>query len=152
MNKLIFPQANLKITERSGRTFVFDILRKRHVALTPEEWVRQHVVHYLIFEKNYPKALMKSEDGLLVNDMKRRSDVVVYDRTGAVYMLVECKAPVVRINQHTVDQAAAYNLHYRSQYLTVTNGLVCAIFSIDYHQKTTTAIATFPEFDGTKQE
>jgi hypothetical protein len=93
------------------------------VILQPEEWVRQHCVNYLIQEKNYPESLINVEKELKINDLKKRYDIVVFNSNGSIHIIVECKAPKIKINQDTFDQVARYNLTLNASYLMVTNGL-----------------------------
>ena len=112
-----------KISERDGIYFIFDEIRKKHLVLTPEEWVRQHFIQFLIKEKGFPASLLKVEGGLNLNQTKKRSDVLVYNTSAEKIMVIECKAPSVPITQDTFDQAARYNSIYKAKWLAVTNGL-----------------------------
>lgn len=123
MQELNFPHYTFKIKTSENKTVIFDIVRKKYLVLTPEEWVRQHVIHYLHFEKKYPLSLMSIEKQLKVNSLTRRTDVVVYNTMGNPFIIVECKAPSVSISQDTFDQIARYNLSLNANYLYVTNGL-----------------------------
>src|SRR5690606_4565246 len=113
------PHYNFRFKNSENKIAVFDIIRKKFVVLTPEEWVRQHVVHYLINEKGYPMSLINVEKLLLLNGMARRYDVVVFNPDGSIQLLVECKAPVVPISQQTFDQIARYNMILQSTTLMV---------------------------------
>ncbi len=114
--------------------------------MTPEEWVRQHLIHYLIDHLNYPKSLIRIEDGLKINKMQKRSDVLVYDRNGNVFLVVECKSFNVRLSQSTSEQLSAYNQYYKSRHLAVTNGKEIHVFDIDYNLGTWSVRQGFPEF------
>ena len=103
--------------------YIFDEIRRKYLVLTPEEWVRQHVVQYIIKEKGYPKALIKLEGGLKLNSLQKRTDIVVFNTQGEKILLVECKAPTVRITQNTFDQIARYNIIHKVPLLFVSNGL-----------------------------
>src|SRR3954469_11112877 len=107
---LNLPPYPFKLTEQNGQFTLFDELRKKTIIVTPEEWVRQHFVQYLIQHKQYPKSLIKLEGGLRLHGMAKRTDIVVFDPTGQKILLVECKAPSVAISQATFDQAARYNM------------------------------------------
>lgn len=109
--------------EEGDVVFIFDEVRKKFLVLTPEEWVRQHVVQFLIQEKKVPKALIQLEGGLTYNGLQKRSDVLVFNSTGQKILLVECKAPSVKISQDTFDQIARYNFVHRVPWLLVSNGL-----------------------------
>lgn len=102
---------------------IFDSLRKRFVELTPEEWVRQHFIRFLVEEKKYPASLISVEHGLKVSGMQKRTDLVVYSRSGKPMMIVECKAPEVEINEDTLFQAARYNMTLKADFLVLTNGM-----------------------------
>ena len=114
--------------------------------ITPEEWVRQHLVHFMIDHLNYPKSLIKIEDGLKVYKMQKRSDVVVYRSDGKVFMLVECKSYKVKLDQKVMDQLSNYNQKYRASYLAITNGRKVYICKIDYEKRESQLIDEFPEF------
>lgn len=131
MESLNLPEIYLNTREVDGKLTIFDTLRKKYIVLTPEEWVRQHFVHYLIKYKAFPKSLIKLEGGLHYNSMSRRSDILVYDRNGAPFLLVECKSSKVQVSEKTFSQAAQYNQSLKAPYLVVTNGLIhycCKIF------------------------
>ncbi|PGH39623.1 MAG: restriction endonuclease subunit R, partial [Candidatus Nephrothrix sp. EaCA] len=119
---LTIPPANLNLKNEEGKTVVLDIIRKKYVALTPEEWVRQHFIHYLIEVMKYPKSLFKIEGGLHYNKLQKRTDIVIRDRNVKAWMLVECKAPTVKISKAAFNQAALYNLTVGAKYVVVTNG------------------------------
>ena len=127
---LNFPAFKFKIRKNNGRYEVFDPVRKRYVALTPEEWVRQHVVAYLHFCKGYPLELMQVEGAIVVNNLSMRCDIVVYNKGLKPMLLVECKQPSVPISQKTFDQAGRYNLVLDVPYLFVTNGMQHCCFSL----------------------
>lgn len=146
MTEFVFPSFDHRITKKNDKAYIYDIVRKKNVFLSPEEWVRQHLVHYLIHQRKYPKSLIRVEDGLKMNKMQKRSDVLVYDRNGEVFLVVECKSFKVRLNQRTSEQLSSYNQHYRSKYLAVTNGKEVYIFEMDYNHGAWTAINNFPEY------
>jgi hypothetical protein len=114
---------------------IFDAIRKKFIILTPEEWVRQHVVQFLIAEKNYPISLINVEKVLKVNGLRKRYDVVVYNSDGSIFILIECKAPEVTISQSTFDQIARYNMTLKSHYLMVTNGLNHYFCQMDFENE-----------------
>ena len=129
---LNLPPYPFKLTDENGQLSIFDELRKRNFILTPEEWVRQHFVQYLIREKQYPRSLIKLEGGLKLHGMAKRSDIVVFNSLGQKIVLVECKAPSVSISQATFDQAARYNIVHRVPILVVSNGLQHYYCRIDF--------------------
>jgi len=127
---LDLPRFEYRLREAEGKRWIFDAIRKKFVVLTPEEWVRQHVVNYLTVHLNYPRTLLRIEGGLSYNQLAKRSDIVVYDRTGGPWMVVECKAPAVKLSQQVIHQAAAYNHTLKAKYVVVSNGVahvVCAL-------------------------
>ena len=111
MQNLNLPPCSLTIKNGFQNKYIFDIIRKKYIVLTPEEWVRQHFVHYLIDYKHYPPGLMRTENGLKLYNTIKRSDIVIYNRNAEAVALVECKAPEVKISQSTFDQIARYNIH-----------------------------------------
>lgn len=123
MDSLNLPTYSFKLKSEGGRKLIFDEIRRRYVALTPEEWVRQNFIKYLTYEKAYPTALISLEKHFRYNRMQKRSDILVYDRNGMPVLMVECKAPDVKVNQAVFDQIALYNLKFKVPYLVVTNGI-----------------------------
>jgi len=123
MQKLNFPKFEFRFKNSENKVSIFDVIRKKFIILQPEEWVRQHCVHYLIENKNYPKSLINVEKELKVNNLRKRYDIVVFNSDGSIYIIVECKSPKIKINQNTFDQIARYNLTLKADYLMVTNGL-----------------------------
>lgn len=117
-----FNQYNFRIEEREGGQCIFDEVRRKWVVLTPEEWVRQHILHYLVEQKGYPKSLIAVERGIELNGLQKRCDVVVFNTDGKPVMIVECKAPDEVVNQKVFEQIARYNQKLRVNYLWVTNG------------------------------
>lgn len=128
---LSFPKANLKLTKKGEQLFVWCVVRKKTLLLTPEEWVRQHLIHFLINDKNVPIGLISAEMGITVNDLKRRCDVVVYNRVGKPVLIVECKAPEIGLDEKVFQQIAQYNFSLGVDLLMVTNGLHHSYSRID---------------------
>lgn len=124
MIPLNLPAFDYKLKKEAGRNYILDLIRRKYVVLTPEEWVRQHFVHFLIDEKNYPKSLFKVESGLKFNNLQKRSDILVHNRQGNPWMLIECKAPDIKLTQKAFNQIAVYNMSIGAEYLAVTNGMV----------------------------
>ncbi len=120
---LNLPPVSFRYKDLNGKKAVFDILRKKYIILTPEEWVRQHFIHFLINHCRYPKALIKIESGLRYNSLNGRSDIIVFDRSGQVFMLIECKSSELSLSDKVFEQASRYNIHYKARYLVITNGL-----------------------------
>jgi len=129
---LNLPTYPFRIKRESGKNLIFDEIRKKFLILTPEEWVRQHLVQYLIHIKKYPRSLIIIEGGLKLNTTSKRSDILLYNNQGEKIMLVECKSPSTKIDQDTFDQIARYNIAHRVQWLLVSNGLDHHCCEIDF--------------------
>jgi len=121
---LNLPAAPLKLIKDQEQFFVYDIIRKKNILLTPEEWVRQHFIHFLIEHRAFPKTLFKVETSLSYNRLTKRSDIKIYNREGNVFMLVECKSFTVPLTEQTLKQASAYNKTLNADWLVITNGLI----------------------------
>ena len=132
MFRLNLPQYAIKIGEKDGKRTIFDFLRRKYVALTPEEWVRQHFTHFLTEHKGYPKGLMGNEVELHIGDKRLRCDTVLYNMSAQPRMIIEYKAPNIEIQQKTFDQISAYNLLLHVDYLIVSNGLQHYCCKMDY--------------------
>jgi type I site-specific restriction endonuclease len=132
VKKLNLPEYAFRIRELDSKRQIFDESRKRFVALTPEEWVRQNFLQYLVTEKQYPRSLISVEGSLKLYKRKKRTDIVVYDKQGKALLIVECKAPEVRIDQNVFDQIVRYNMALQVNYLILTNGLNHYSCAIDY--------------------
>ncbi len=146
MIPLNLPAYPFRLKEQDGKTSIFDALRKRYVSLTPEEWVRQHFVAYLINEKGYPAGRMGNEISLLQNGRKRRCDTLIYDVGGRPLVVVEYKAPQVEISQATFDQIVRYNSVLQVRYLMVTNGLSHYCCAVDYELGRCRFLADIPAY------
>lgn len=134
MTNLNLPTYSFKIKSKENKLYIFDILRKKNVVLTPEEWVRQNYIQYLINEKKYPKTLIAIEKQLKINNLIKRTDILIFDKNGNPNIIVECKAPSIKITQDTFDQIARYNLKLQAKYLIVTNGLEHFYCKMNYQQ------------------
>lgn len=141
-------QARLRLSKSGDTAFVFDPIRRKEVALTPEELMRQLMLQYLLEEKKYPTHRIRSEVGIKVNGLSRRCDLVVYDADVKPWLLVECKSPKVAITQRTFEQAARYNLQLRAPFLVVTNGLVTYCAALDFEQERFEYLEALPEYLG----
>ena len=146
MVKLNLPSFNFELKHVQERVLIFDFLRKSYVVLTPEEWVRQHFIHYMVNHLNYPKALIKIEGGLKFNTLKKRSDILLFNREGNPWMLIECKAPDLKLSNRTVRQASIYNHSLKAKYLVVTNGMTHICCEIDWINLKTVVINAMPEY------
>lgn len=147
MQELNLPAFEYKIIEKDSKPFIFDVIRRQYVALTPEEWVRQHFVHFLISHKGYPQALMANEVQLKLNGMSRRCDTVIYDRTLRPRVIVEYKAPTVDITQQVFDQICRYNKVLQVEYLIVSNGLAHYCCKMNYATRSYTFLREVPASD-----
>ncbi len=147
MQSLNLPPFDFKLGTLDGKTTIFDPIRKKYLVLTPEEWVRQHIVNFLTVELQYPRSLIKLEGQLHYNQMPRRSDVVTFNRSGNPHMLVECKAPGVKISQKVFDQAATYNAILKAKFLVVTNGLKHYCCEIDHERAAFIFLEAIPSFE-----
>ena len=146
MQKLNFPQYSFRFKNNQNKIAVFDDLRKKFVILTPEEWVRQHCVKYLQKEKNYPLSLINVEKQLKIAGLTKRYDVVIFESDGNIQLIVECKAPSVKITQDTFDQIARYNLSLQANYLMVTNGMQHYFCKMDYENENYIFLKELPEY------
>lgn len=146
LQPLQLPPYPFKISDENGQLILFDIIRKKNIVITPEEWVRQHFVQYLINQKNYPKTLIKLEGGHKLHGMAKRSDIVVYNKAGEKILLVECKAPSVTIDQKTFDQVARYNMVHKVTLLAVSNGLQHYYCNIDFESRNYRFIEELPDY------
>lgn len=126
---LAFPCSEVRVrSEVSGEFSVYDEVRRRWVLLTPEEWVRQHLIHFLVGYRGYPRGLMAVERQVLVNRLPQRADLVVYTPLADPFLLVECKAPSIAVDEGAIRQAARYNNTLRAEYVAITNGLASFVF------------------------
>lgn len=147
MIKLNLPSVAFTVKKADGKVWIFDVIRKKFVVLTPEEWVRQHFVQYLISDLHYPKSLIKIEGGLFYNTRQKRSDIVVFDRDGNPWMVVECKSPDVKITSQTVLQASVYNATLQAPYMTLTNGLVHFCAEVNWMEGTSHLVDLLPTYN-----
>jgi hypothetical protein len=146
MLKLNFPTYPFRFKNSENKVSIFDEIRKKFIILTPEEWVRQHVLHYLINEKKYPKSLINVEKVLTINKLRKRYDVVVFNPDGSIHILVECKAPEVKISQATFDQIARYNMTMKARFLNVTNGLNHYYCQMDFENEKYEFLQSLPDY------
>ncbi|WP_272148599.1 type I restriction enzyme HsdR N-terminal domain-containing protein [Tenacibaculum aiptasiae] len=147
MQKLNLPSYTFKTKSNENKMLIFDNLRKKYVVLTPEEWVRQHFVEYLVKEKKYPVSLIAIEKQLTINNRKKRTDILIFNSNGKPNIIVECKAPSVKITQDTFDQIARYNLKLDANYLVITNGLEHYYCSLDKENETYVFLRDIPSYN-----
>lgn len=135
MQNLNLPKYSLKVKYDGSKSYIFDPIRKKYLIHTPEEWVRQNFIQYLVQEKKYPASLIAVEMGIDVLATKKRCDIVLFNSYGKPDIIVECKAPSVKISQDTFDQVARYNLTLNTNYLIVTNGMQHFVCVMDHENK-----------------
>ncbi len=147
MQSLNFPAYNFRLKNSENNVHIFDVIRKKFVVLQPEEWVRQHVVHYLIEEKKYPSSLINVEKQLKINEITKRYDIVVFNSDGSIEILVECKSPKIQISQETFNQIARYNMQLKASYLMVTNGMDHYYCEMNLEEEKYTFLKHIPDFN-----
>lgn len=146
LEKLNFPDFSFRFKNSENKASVFDVIRKKFVILQPEEWVRQHCIHYLIDYKKIPKSLINIEKKIEVNGLTKRYDIVVFKPNGYINLIVECKAPNINIGQSTFDQIAQYNLQLRANYLMVTNGINHYYCQMDFENERYIFLKDIPNY------
>ena len=147
LKELNLPQYSFKITGDDKSEMIFDPVRKKYVKLTPEEWVRQNFIQYLIRQGKYPPGLIGVEVLFHMNSLKRRVDILIHDRAGSPVMIVECKSPEVLLNDKVFDQIVCYNMEFRVPYIIVTNGLDHYICKIDHENKSYEFLNVIPLYE-----
>ncbi|UZR93620.1 type I restriction enzyme HsdR N-terminal domain-containing protein [Chondrinema litorale] len=146
-NKLTLnlPSFDYKIKQENGRPYILDVIRKKYIILEPEEWVRQHFIHYML-TSGYPKSLLKIERGHKYNTMAKRSDILAFSREGTPYLLVECKSPDVPITQKVFEQVANYNRIIKAPFLAVTNGMEHYFCKINFETNSFQMLDNLPAY------
>ena len=134
MNKLNFPSFQFKIKKDNNNNIIFDEIRKKWFILTPEEWVRQNFIKFLLY-KNYPESLINCEKSFYINNVLKRYDIVVFNNNGGINVLVECKSPKIKIIKEHFDQVMRYNIKLNSEIIVVTNGLTHFYFNLNKKTK-----------------
>lgn len=146
MLPLNLPDCDFKLKSKENKLLIFDVIRKKYVALNPEEWVRQHIIHFLHFQKKYPVSLMAVEKQLRLNNLNKRTDIIIFNRLAKVDIIVECKAPNVIIDQQVFDQIARYNMKLNAKYLMVSNGLDHFFCQIDLENEKYQFLPELPDY------
>ncbi|NQY11487.1 MAG: type I restriction enzyme HsdR N-terminal domain-containing protein [Flavobacteriales bacterium] len=146
MDNLNLPTYDYKVKSEKDKLFILDLIRKKYVVLTPEEWVRQHFISFLIVQKGYSPNLIAVETSLQYLNQTRRADMVVFSSEGVPLVIIECKASSIKTSQKVFDQIATYNLHFKAKYLVVTNGMEHYCCVMDYSNKSYKFISELPEF------
>jgi hypothetical protein len=147
LKELNLPQYSFKITGKEGSEMILDPLRRKYVKLTPEEWVRQNFVQYLVHEGKYPAGLIGIEVMFGFNKLKRRVDILVHNRSGEPVMIVECKSPDIKIDEKIFDQIVCYNMKYKVPYIVVTNGLVNYACKINFFENSFEFLLVIPLYE-----
>jgi len=147
MQKLNLPEYDFKTRQKNGKTEIFDEVRKKYLILTPEEWVRQNLIKYLINDREIPAGLISIEKGLKVNTMNKRTDILVHNKKGEPGMIVECKAASVKIDQKTFEQIARYNMSLKVSLLLVSNGHTHYCCKIDHAKGSFSFLESIPDFN-----
>lgn len=146
MYQLNLPTYDLRLRRTGNRDMIFDVLRRKYVALTPEEWIRQHFVHFLIEHKGYPTALLANEIELRIGGKHLRADTLLYNKELRPHMLIEYKSPTIALTQKVFDQISAYNLLLHADYLIVSNGMQHICCRMDYEQNTYHFLEEIPDY------
>ena len=147
MNQLDLPPYAIRMREKDGKRQIFDFLRRRYVALTPEEWVRQHFVHFLTEHKGYPKGLLANEVELRVGDKHLRCDTLLYNKELKPQMIIEYKKPDIELTQRVFDQITAYNFLLHVDYLVVSNGRQHYCCRMDYEKGEYSFLESIPDYE-----
>jgi predicted type IV restriction endonuclease len=147
MIQLNLPIIPPKLKKEQGKVWIFDIIRRKYVVLTPEEWVRQHFVHHLINNHKYPKSLFRIESSLSYNKVQKRSDILIRNRSGKPWMLVECKSASIKLTQKAFNQIAVYNMTVGATFLAVTNGMVHYCWQAPVQGKEAIFLDKFPDYE-----
>ena len=146
MRSLNFPAYRFQLKSSENKQLIFDIIRKKYVVLTPEEWVRQHVLHYVINELNYPKSIIAVEKQVQVNKMNKRFDILIFNSQGHPDIIIECKSYKFPINQEAFDQIARYNLQLNARFLMVSNGLDHYFCNLDHKTESYIFLKELPQY------
>jgi len=146
LQTLNLPEYTFRFKKEENKTYIFDDSRKKYVVLTSEEWVRQNFLMYLISELDFPKSLISVEAGLKLYKRIKRTDIVVYDKQGNPVLIVECKAPEVKLNEKVFDQIVRYNMALHVNFLIVTNGMDHYCCQLDYEKNTYNFLKTIPNY------
>ncbi len=146
MQKLNFPAYQFRFKSSENKVSIFDRIRKKFIILTPEEWVRQHTIHYLIEEKKYPESLINVEKLVKLNELDKRYDIIIFKPDGDIHLIVECKSHSVKITQEVFDQIARYNLALNAEFLMITNGFNHYYCQMDYIDQQYSFLKDIPNY------
>ena len=131
---LKYPPFDVRVRNGNGQTSIFDALRKKWLVLTPEEWVRQHVLNYLVNEKKYPASIIAIEREIILNDVKKRFDILIYSKELEPLLIIECKAPYIELDNEVIAQVQRYNLTLKAKYVMITNGISDLVLDLNNNQ------------------
>jgi len=146
MQDLNLPNCKFELQRKGGKLAIFDSIRKKYIVLTPEEWVRQHFIHFLVDHLHYPKGLIKVESKTAYNQMSKRYDILIYRNDGNPWMIVECKAPHIKITRATLEQISQYNKNIKANFIAVTNGMIHYCWKVDFENRRNTLLEEFPVY------
>ena len=147
MYKLNFPLYQIPLKNKENKTLVFDSIRKKWLKLVPEEWVRLNCIEFLINEKKISRSLISVEKEFKLNNLKKRFDIVVFNKKGEIYLLVECKAPNIKISQSVFNQITKYNLVLKSKFLMISNGINHYFFTMNFESQKIEFLKELPSYD-----
>jgi len=146
MQQLNFPAYQFRFKSSENKISIFDRIRKKFIILTPEEWVRQHTIHYLIHEKKYPESLINVEKLIKLGDLNKRYDIIIFNSDGSIKLIIECKSYTIKITQEAFDQIARYNLALQAEYLMITNGINHYYCQMNYMDKKYSFMEDIPDY------
>ena len=146
MVELNIPTQDVDIKIIESKNYIFDLIRKKYLILTPEEWVRQNLVRYFINDLNYPKGLIKTESSLKYNNLKKRSDILIFNNDMTHFLVVECKSYKLKINKSHLSQSAMYNKIYKSKYVMISNGLDHVVCKYDWNNDSFKFMKSIPKY------
>ena len=146
MQKMNLPSCNFRMSEKKGKPYIFDESRTKWILLTPEEWVRQHILHFLTRDKMYPKSMIATEKKVVINGLSQRFDLLVFDRKGNPLLIAEFKSPDIAISQKTFRQASRYNEILRAPYCLVSNGMEVYLWKMDFENGKTEYLREIPDY------
>ena len=146
MVELNIPTQDIDIKKIESKNYIFDLIRKKYLILTPEEWVRQNLVRYFIKDLNYPKGLIKTESSLKYNNLKKRSDILIFNNDMTHFLVVECKSYKLKLNKSHISQSAMYNKIYKSKYVMISNGLDHIVCKYDWNNDSFEFMKSIPKY------
>lgn len=146
MVELNIPTQDIDIKIIESKNYIFDLIRKKYLILTPEEWVRQNLVRYFINDLNYPKGLIKTESSLKYNNLKKRSDILIFNNDMTHFLVVECKSYKLKLNKSHLSQSAMYNKIYKSKYVMISNGLDHIVCKYDWNNDSFEFMKSIPKY------